>query len=398
MLFKLALRHLFFERMMTICQIAALSCIMAPLLLLFSLRFGILQELQTKLMNDPQVLALTLDTSYRLDRAFFAQLEARPEVGFVVPQITALNALVDLKFPGSAQRVSALPTKRGDPVVLSSGLPYDKELLPYEAFISQDLAQARTLKVGDSVTMVISRTQNGKRESVRTELKLRGIVSERFVNDDCLLLNLDLINAIDDYRNGFNPKLLSDGSRLNERPRYYAKFRLYAKDIDSVIALYYYLVEQHLNVSSKVREIENVQAVGRVLNFIFGIIALVEVAGGALALSGLVLATLRASKRNFVLLRLMGQGQGGIYAIVLLESIMIAVVGFALALLLYGVGASIFNHYFSAALGGSMISQLKALHLVLFFGATLALVSVIALSCAKFVFLKAHIADILREA
>ena len=41
MLIKLALRHLFFERMMTVCQIAALACIMAPLLLLFSLRFGI---------------------------------------------------------------------------------------------------------------------------------------------------------------------------------------------------------------------------------------------------------------------------------------------------------------------------------------------------------------------
>lgn len=398
MLIKLALRHLFFERMMTVCQIAALACIMAPLLLLFSLRFGILTELQHRLMNDPKVLSLTLDMSYRLDHTFFEHLAARPEVGFVVPQITALNALVDLKFPGTALRVSVLPTKPGDPVVLSSNISYEQPLGEDEAFISYDLAQVRGLKVGDIVTMVVARTQNGVRESVRTSLKLRGIVEERFVNDDCLLLNLDLVNAIDDYRNGFNPKLLSDGSNLNERPRLYAKFRLYARDLESVIPLYYYLVNQHLNVSSKVREIQNLQAVTHVLNFIYGVIALVSVLGGALALTGLILSALRASKRNFVLLRLMGQGSRGIYCVVMIEGVIIATVGFGLALTLYSIGAGIFNTYFGTTLSGAMISELTLGHMALFYGATLALVLLIALSCAKFVFLKAHIADILREA
>lgn len=398
MLFKLALRHLFFERMMTICQIAALACIMAPLLLLFSLRFGILTELHNKLMNDPKVLSLTLDMSYRLDSSFFENLAARPEVGFVVPQITALNALVDLKFPGTAVRISVLPTKPGDPVVLSSNLSFEQPLGSDEAFISYNLAQLRGLKVGDVVTMVVSRTRNGVRESVRTSLKLRGIVEERFVNDDCLLLNLDLVNAIDDYRNGYNPVLLSDGSKVNTQPRLYAKFRLYAKDLASVIPLYYYLVNQNLDVSSKVREIQNLKAVSHVLNFIYGVIALVSVAGGALALTGLVLSALRASKRNFVLLRLMGQGSTGIYGVVMIEGLFIATVGFALALTLYSIGAGIFNTYFGTILSGSMISDLTYEHITLFFGATLLLVELIALSCAKFVFLKAHIADILREA
>ncbi len=398
MLFKLAVRHLLFERMMTICQIAALACLMAPLLLLFSLRFGILQELQNQLLNDPKVLALTLDTSYRLDATFFKQLEQRPEVGFLVPQITALNALIDLKFPGTVARVSVLPTKVGDPVVLRSGIPYERDLAHDEVLVSYDLAQVRELSPGDSVTMVVSRIQNGKRESVRTQLKIKGIVSERFVGDDTLLLNLDLVNAIDDYRNGFNPVLLSDGSNVNTRPRLYAKFRLYAKDLEQVIPLYYYLVDQHLNVSSKVREIENVKAVAHVLNFIFGVIASVSLIGGALALTGLVLSALRASKRNFVLLRLMGQGQKGIYSVVLVEGMIISALGFILSLVLYALGAGIFNTYFGTTLGGSMISQLTVGHIALFFAATVLLVMVISLSCAKFVFLKAHIADILREA
>ena len=209
----------------------------------------------------------------------------------------------------------------------------------------------------------MARTQNGVRESVRTSLRIRGIVEERFVNDDCLLLNLDLVNAIDDYRNGFNPKLLSDGSNLNERPRLYAKFRLYARDLESVIPLYYYLVNQHLNVSSKVREIQNLQAVTHVLNFIYGVIALVSVLGGALALTGLILSALRASKRNFVLLRLMGQGSRGIYGVVMIEGVIIATVGFGLALTLYSIGAGIFNTYFGTTLSGAMISELTLGHM-----------------------------------
>ena len=192
--------------------------------------------------------------------------------------------------------------------------------------------------------------------------------------------------------------MLSDGSNVNTRPRLYAKFRLYAKDLEQVIPLYYYLVDQHLNVSSKVREIENVKALAHVLNFIFGVIASVSLIGGALALTGLVLSALRASKRNFVLLRLMGQGQKGIYSVVLVEGMIISALGFILSLVLYSLGAGIFNTYFGTTLGGSMISQLTVGHIALFFAATVLLVMVISLSCAKFVFLKAHIADILREA
>ena len=136
MLFKLAFKELAFDRMMSACQVAAIACILAPLLLLFSLRNGILQEMESKLLNDPHVLSLTLDTSYRLDKDFFERLEQREDVGFVVPEITALNAIVDLKFQGGANRVSVMATKAGDPIVCGSNLDGNYKLALNEGYLT----------------------------------------------------------------------------------------------------------------------------------------------------------------------------------------------------------------------------------------------------------------------
>lgn len=401
MLWMLAKKELLFDRMMSLCQIAAIACILAPLLLLFSLRYGILQEMEQQLLSDPNVLSLSLETSYRLDDEFFADLAARPEVGYVVPEILALNALVDLKFPGSIERVSVMSTSVGDPVVVKSGLPYSVEgdaLLDGECFITEQIARKHELVAGSSVVMVVSRTKSGKREVARVPFVVRGVVLERYVGDDYILLSSEAVAALDDYRNGYEPEIFSDGSVVPSGPRYFAKFRLYARNLESVIPLYYELRSQHFNVRSKVHEIENLQAVVRVLNFVFAVVAAVAVTGGAIALGGLMLSSLQTKKRNLVLLRLMGQNERGTYALVLLEASIIALLGFVLALLLYYGGSMTFNLYFQQELPGVVLSELKALHLILFLGATLLLSLLCALWTVRYVLFKVHIADILRAA
>lgn len=491
MLLKLAFKDLLFDRLISSCQIAAIASIIAPLLLLFSLRHGILTELETKLLQDPKVLSLTLDTSYRLDTQFFVNLNQQPEVGFVIPEVAALSALVDIKFKSGAKRVSIMPTAFGDPVVAGSGISFGEsalqakestaaesttaeeskvaqgqatataqgqtdsglntvpgsedqtlateeeqplqdawgveqknqdtdlvqvektpkssdifKVLSYlnqsldddEVFISEDLAAEREVKVGDSLLVIISRTLNGQRQSARVNFKVKGVIKQRFLNDDVLFANLKVVTALDDYRNGYEPVIFSDGSNVKTTPRYYAKFRLFAKDIDAVIPLYYKLKEQHLSVSSKVGEIENIQAIARVMNFIFVVIALVSGIGGALALSGLMLSSLKGRKKNFVLLRLMGQRSSDTYLIVFLENFILSSLGFALAFCFYYLGSYIFNQYFGALLPKAMISSLTFVHILGFYGATVLVAAILAMWSAKYIFLRAHIADVLREA
>lgn len=400
-LFKLALKDLFFDRLMSICEIAALASIIAPLLLLFSLRFGVLQELEQKLLSDPNVLAISLMTSYKLDEGFINSLKTDPRVGFVVPEVNAINALVDLKFAGGVERVSALPTDLGDPVVEKSKIPYKSEndaLKVNEVFISSELANKRNVKVGDTVTLMISRTQNGARQAVQYPLTVKGIIAPGFILKDAILMNLKTLEAIDDYRTGYNPEIISDGSIVKDNKRFYAKFRLYAKDIDSVIPLFYDLQAKNLNLNSKVGEIENIKAIDRVLNFVFLVVALVSSIGGTIALGGLIFSSLKMRRKNFVVLRLIGIRSVDTYIIVLIEALIIAVLGFVLALILFFVGSYIFNSYFAQLLGGSNISILTMEHGIIFFVITMLSASVIAMVSAKYVFLRAKIADVLREA
>lgn len=162
--------------------------------------------------------------------------------------------------------------------------------------------------------------------------------------------------------------------------------------------MYYSLVERHLNVTSKIREIENVNAISRVLNFVFGVVALVSVTGGAIALGGLIFSSLKSRRRNLVLLRLMGQTRSDIYLLATIEAVIISLVGFVLAYVLYSIGSGIFNDYFHNLMMGPVISRLTVLHIVSFLGATVGIASAIALLSTHYVFLKVQIADILREA
>lgn len=397
---RLAYKELTFDRMMSICQIAAIASIIAPLLLLFSLRYGVLEGLKENLMNDPKVLSLTLDTSYHLNESFFAQLEANKHVGFVIPEITALNALVDIKFKGGVKKVEVIPSKIGDPIVLDSNIAYINEqdaLKDHEVFINESLAHQRHLSTGDEIKVVVSRTKDGIRQASAMNMTIRGVIAQRYVNGDCILVNMDVLDAIDFYRNGFDPALLTDGNYEAKSNRIYAKFRLYAKSLDDVTPLYNHLVDRRLNVSSKMRDIENVKAIGAVLNFVFSVVAMVSIVGGVIALTGLILSALKARKRNIVLLRLMGQTSKDIYLIVLIESLIVALVGFALAFFLYSMGSMIFNDYFHNIIMDSMISKLAIFHILGFLVGTIVLSSLVALWSAKYVFLKVQISDVLRQ-
>ena len=53
MILQLALKALKFEKLVSFCLIASLCSVIAPLLLLFSLRFGIITNLEENLKQDP---------------------------------------------------------------------------------------------------------------------------------------------------------------------------------------------------------------------------------------------------------------------------------------------------------------------------------------------------------
>lgn len=61
LLVRWALKDLFFDRKVSFFIVASLVAVIAPLLLLFSLKYGVVYQLQQRLLNDPQTLEIKIN-------------------------------------------------------------------------------------------------------------------------------------------------------------------------------------------------------------------------------------------------------------------------------------------------------------------------------------------------
>ena len=114
---RLAGQDLWHDRLVSLCMIATLVAVIAPLLLLLGLKHGVVSSMQDELARDPRNLEIRMLSSGSYDQAWVDELARRPGAGFVVGMTRSLNTQAD--FIRSATRflenVEVLPTSAGDP-------------------------------------------------------------------------------------------------------------------------------------------------------------------------------------------------------------------------------------------------------------------------------------------
>lgn len=96
LLCRFVLRDLIYDRKVSFFIVSALVAVIAPLLLLFSLKYGIVSQLQNQLLNDPQNLEIKINgmqSNKTLDQNWFADLRQNERVRFVIPLTRSLNML-----------------------------------------------------------------------------------------------------------------------------------------------------------------------------------------------------------------------------------------------------------------------------------------------------------------
>ncbi|MCH3719333.1 hypothetical protein LZB68_09660, partial [Campylobacter lari] len=87
---RLAGRDLWHDRLVTLCMIATLVAVIAPLLLLFGLKHGVVSAMQDELMRDPRNLEIRMLSSGSYDPAWIDELAKRADAGFVVGMTRSL--------------------------------------------------------------------------------------------------------------------------------------------------------------------------------------------------------------------------------------------------------------------------------------------------------------------
>ena len=112
----LSLRDYLHERLLSACAVLGLAAVLAPLLILFGVKFGVVETLTERLRSDPATLEISPVGSGHFSAADMDRWRDDGRVAFVMPRTRTLAATVEL-LPerGTSLHVSMEPTCRYRP-------------------------------------------------------------------------------------------------------------------------------------------------------------------------------------------------------------------------------------------------------------------------------------------
>ena len=240
----MALRDYLHERTLSACGVLALAAMLAPLLILFGVRNGVIGNLQERLIRDPRNLEIVPVGSGKYGGAFFEELRQRADVGYAVPQTRSIAATIGLLPAAGGQgglspkavNVSLIPSGEGDP--LTQRFADNAVLEEGEIILTASAAEKLGVQAGDALTGRITRARGLLREEVELPLRVKAVLPLSALQKDAAFAPLSLLEDAETYRDGMAvPARGWPGAARPEAERLYPSFRLYARDMDGVATL-----------------------------------------------------------------------------------------------------------------------------------------------------------------
>lgn len=372
LLFWLAAQDIWHDRKVSFCVASSLAAVIAPLLLLFGLKHGVVSQLQDELRQDPRNLEVKMLSSGNYDSDWLEKIRAQPEVGFAIGQPRSLNTQADLvagqRFVESAE---ILPTKIGDPMLGSQS----QNLEAGQTILSSRAANRLGIKIGDSIRLRAIRRLEGVTDFGELNLNVVAILEPASFSRSAAFLAPDRLLELERFRDGYLVASLgaTRGKSLKGTSDLYARARLYAHEIDGVAKLERWLNQQNIETSSRLADIENVKAINHLLGLIFGVIAGSALIGCIASLVGAFLANIDRKRRSIALLRLLGFDKSAVAAYVILQAVLLSSAGFIGGLIFYFAGALLFDHL----LGGYKATGSFTCQITIWHGLTALLLSLL---------------------
>lgn len=372
---SLALQDLWHDRKVSLCIAASLVAVIAPLLLLFGLKHGVVSQLQDELLRDPRNLEVKMLSNGNYDSAWIERVRQRPETGFALGQTRSLNTQADLSIglQRFVEGAEIIATEPGDPQL---NLP---QLNPTgnQVILSERAAQRLQAKAGDSVQMRVLRRLDGVNERGEMTLTVLAVLDGARFGRAAGFVAPPLLLSLERFRDGYQVREFNvdTGKPLGDLQPLYARARLYARDIDQVAPLERWLNEQNIETSSRLADIDNVKAINHVLGLIFGVIALAALIGCVASMVGAFLANIDRKRKSLAVLRLLGFKRRAVGGFVVMQALLLSLAGYLGGLGFYAVG----SHLFDSLLGSSQATGSFVCHITIWHGlAALLLTFVVA--------------------
>lgn len=360
LLARLAVADLLHDRKVSLFMMATLVAVIAPLLLLFGLKQGVVEQLRSDLVRSPDALEVRMLGSGDFDDAWIVAAQARNDVAFAVGMTRALNLRGDLLVDNRrfAENIELIPTAEGDPLradLLSAhgeSPPADEaaDTLP-ALFLSSALAMRLQAAPGDTLTLGAQRRLDGVIERGQWQVRVADVLPAHGMDRLVALAPLPLLVELEHFRDGYRVEragLTTGRSTEDDEPIRYARVRLYAPDADRIGSLVRWLQEQHIDTRSQQAQADSVRQISTVLGWVFGVIAVAALFGCVASLAGAFLSNIERKRRNLAVLGLLGSTQGELAWLMQVQALCLSSAAYACSLLIYGLGSLVFD----AVLGG----------------------------------------------
>jgi putative ABC transport system permease protein len=196
----LSLKDLRHELLTTFNLILGTAAIIAPLLILFGIKFGTIETMRNRLLNDPKNLEIRPLSSRSYDKKWFDKIRLDNRVAFAIPLTRKLASSVTLYDQNRSKRIKVdlIPTKAGDPIVLQNGGVIPKS--DKHALLSIEAAKALSVDRGDTIRLSINRYMHKKIERVGVDITIDAILNPRAGFLKSIYLKLDIEKKIEHYK------------------------------------------------------------------------------------------------------------------------------------------------------------------------------------------------------
>jgi putative ABC transport system permease protein len=209
---KLSFSDLYHEWKLSVCLIFAIAGVIAPLLLLFGLKYGTFTTLRIRLVEDPKNREIIPLSTIEYREKWFQEVAARPDVAFLLPKTREIAVIIYVQLAVYAKegislksklagltKLDAVPTGPGDTLLLENGAKIPGE---GQCVLTRLASETIGAKRGDRLECIIDRKRFKKHESVSFFLDVIDVLPDRAGAEKTIFIPLFLVDAIETYRDG----------------------------------------------------------------------------------------------------------------------------------------------------------------------------------------------------
>ena len=362
----IAVRDSRHEWHMSFLAVFAVAAVILPVLVLLSMRNGVLAAISTELRTDPRLLEVSVVGKGGYSVEDLDAIKDWPEVGFLVPRTRFLASTITLVADTSAGArglaVTLVPTAKGDPLLRDLVSPASTDQIVVTAPVADTLVVAP----GETVTAIVryeaDDAESGRRDRhiERRTLRVTGVLPVRLDQRKAVYAPLGLLRNVEAMVEGRPVAEWGWRGRVPaESVERYASFRVFAASIESVAALHERLNRLGLEPRSRLAEIEAFQALDANLTRLMLIIA--GLAGASMLVSmgvGQVASVLR-KRRDLCLLMLLGYTRRRVATLPLILAALHSAAGVTAGCVAYGLLAHPIDWVFAGRLlPGSEVTRM----------------------------------------